>query len=611
MTGVVTSIVLAWVSLGPAQTGPSSEPTEPAVPLQRSYEGARAVVGPSEVGLDVKATDDGEPEETLGPEPEPAGPRAIEPRGNADVLVDASTEPHPPGKPVQPVPRILTTMQGWYPGEQAEHRFAQGQIVFVPGLQVRSHVGGISGFRLDDEGNDYPAHPYASGRVRWRPVVAFGRSAEVVLTGMVDFANGHWWSTSSSDPVVQDIIDDGQPPVPVPFDPVDFRELYITWTTRYGQLRAGQMSFNWGLGLLANDGNNMGRFGDMKFGKDGPGSIQERIMFGTKPLARTGGPGKDIIFAIGADLVYRDPNADLREGDLAGQGFLVVRWEPEARPGNWLGAYTVYRRQHVADDRDRYPDDDLLEVGVLDFAGQGFWPIPRDLTILGAFETVMIAGRTTYLRGDLDEHLVLQGAAALRGYLGKPEKWLVGFDGGWASGDANPDDDEVNNFEAAPGYTAGLLLFQWIQGWQSARSARQALDPELAGEPPNGVQYISTEGSVTNTVYIQPKARYAVAERFELWGGPLFATSAVPLVDPYATRLAGGAATNALGGEVTRHYLGTELDLGIRARYGFENLWLQGGLQGGVLFPGPAYRGPMGGLDGPIWGGFFRGEVRY
>ena len=591
-------------------------PEELADPSARDYAGEDAVpapatateITPSEVDRD----------EAEAPEPL-AGvkPSAVVRPSDGDlppaVILDAQSFPPGPDARVipKPVPRILTTIDGWYPGEEAKVRAKGRYVVFYPGVQVRSRVGAVNSFTLDDDGNTYEEGTELAGRVRWRPVLGLGRKEKFRLVGMLDLANGRWAPQSAGDPIVQEIFDRGQPPIPTSLRIVDPRELYLQWRLRYGQLRLGQMSFTWGQGLLANDGNNMDRFGDMKFGNDGDGSIQERIIFGTKPLARRGGPGKDVIFALGADLIFRDPNANLVEGDLAGQAFLVVRWEPEDKPGNWLGAYAVYRRQKNADDGDIYTDDDLLEVGVADFAGQGFRYFRPKLALVGAFETAVIAGRTTFQSGDRRQHQVLQAAAALRGYLGNPKRWLAGFDAGWASGDANPDDAEVNNFHAAPGYTAGLLLFQYYQGWQTARSEIQATDPNLAGVPPNGTQYIPSRGRVTNAVFIQPKARYSLFEKFELWGGPLIAASAVPLNDPVDTQLGGGASTNALGGAVERQYLGTELDLGVRGRYGFRNFWLQAGLQGGVLFPGGAFVNAAGNRDPAIFGGWFRAEIRY
>lgn len=623
MPPVALAIALAFV----LQEPPAG--SDAAAPAPTGETGDAAAAPPSEPAAEPAA----EPidDEAVGPADPPIAEPTHEPAAEPAVdstpvtppvpvaqYPDPAPDPGPdavalaPGAPPPPEPpRVLTTLYGHHPDELAKLRNARGTFTFVPDLQVRTRVGALSEFRIDRFGNQYAEGVEVGGRVRWRPVFGFGRREQVRIVGMIDAANGRWVPRSSSDPVIEDIIDEGQPPIQTDLRAVDPRELYVEWTSRAGQLRVGQMSFTWGLGLVANDGNNMDRFGDMKFGDDGDGSLQERILFGTKPLALTGGPGKDLIVALGADLVYRDPNANLIEGDLAGQGLAVMRWEPAHRPGNWIGAYAVYRRQKNADDGDVYPDDDDLEVGVLDVAGQGFVYARPKLALIGAFEAVTIFGRTTFARGDFDSHRVLQGALAVRAYLGNPKTWLAGFDGGLFSGDANPDDDQINDFSAAPGYTAGLVLFPYYEGWQSARSARLAEDPALLGVPPNGTQYIPTEGAVTNAIYVHPKARYALLERFEVWGGPLLAASAVPLADPYTSRLNGGDPSNALGGRSERRYLGTELDLGARGRYQFHKVWFMVGVQGGVLFPGVAFVDADDAHDGPIWAGWVRAQVRY
>lgn len=606
MPGRIASLALA-ASLAPADA-------------DRPYDGPSEVVMPETAG-EVEVV--GATDTAIA---EPTGASAASPTSaitGPDDRIVALPVPEPgrtPRPKVRPVPRILTTMTGSYPGEEAQVKNRAGTVVFTPGVQVRSAVGSVSEFSLDDVGNQWAEGAHVFGRVRWRPVLGLGKRQKVAIVGMVDVANGRWGPRSSGDPVVQQIIDDGTPPQRYSLRAIDFRELYVQWTTKYGQLRVGQMSFNWGLGLIANDGNNMDRFGDLKFGDDGIGSIQERILFATKPLARTDGPGKDLVVAVAADFVFRDPIANLRKGDIAGQGILVVRWEPADRPGNWIGIYGAYRNQRSADDHDGIKGDDKLEVGVVDFAGQGYRYLRDGFAVLGAFEVAAIAGRTTFAKGEFDKQQVVQAGAAIRGYIGNPMSWLLGADGGLATGDANPDDDEVNDFEAAPGYTAGLLLFQYYRGWQSARSQMRAEDPDLVGVPSNGTQYIPTRGTVTNAFYLQPKLRWAFKERFELWGGPLFAGSAVPIVDPYTTRLAGGSAHNSLGGRSDRRYMGTELDLGLRARYGFQTgpqgrgnnfLWLQVGLQGGILFPGRAFESANGRRDNPVYGGWVRAEIRY
>ena len=592
-------LVVASLSLAPPASTPTAT-TRRATPVARPYDGTLEAAMP-EGSIEIAAP---------AAEPATVSPAVITTPDPMIKTPEVKLGPQPTVKP-RAVPRILTTMNGWYPGEIASHSNAKGTVTFTPDLQARAAVGSVSEFSIDDIGNDYAEGAQMFGRVRWHPVLTIGKKQKLSIVGMLDLANGRWVPTTSGNPVIQELLDKSDPPQRYGMYIADPRELYVQWTTPYGQLRAGQMAFNWGQGLIANDGNNMDRYGDMKFGDDGIGSIQERVLFATKPLARSGGPGKDLIVALAADLVYRDPLADLVQGDTAGQGVLVVRWEPEDRPGNWIGAYAAYRRQRSASDNDGISGDNQLEVGVFDFAGQGFRTMRNDLALLGAFEIATIAGRSTFASGKFDRHRVLQAAAALRAYIGNPESWLVGADGGFATGDADPDDDELNDFEAAPGFTAGLLMFPYYRGWQSARTEIRAVDPELTGVPPNGTQYLPTRGTVTNAVFIHPKARWGFHENFELWGGPLIAGSAVPLVDAYTTRINGGSPHNSLGGDSSRRYLGTELDLGLRGRYGFKNMWLQAGLQGGIMFPGRAFEDSNGDRDKPIYGGWFRAEIRY
>ncbi|RMG93333.1 MAG: hypothetical protein D6705_18970 [Deltaproteobacteria bacterium] len=518
----------------------------------------------------------------------------------------------PPSTGTDPrVPRLLATVDGYPVDEQAFVANRKKTVIFLPGLQFRNQVGFVSPFRLDAAGNRYTEGVFTQGRLRVRPQLVLGKKGQVRLVGQVDFANGRWAPRSSDDPVVDEILENGDGPQPGNLRAVDFRELYVEYTSQIGVFRLGQMAFNWGLGLLTNDGNNMDRFGDMKFGGDGDGSLNERFLFATKPLARTGGPGKDVIFALGADLVYRDPLASLVDGDLAGQGFLAVRWQPEEHPGNWLGAYAVVRGQKVADDGDVYADDDRLLVGAFDFAGAGSKKLRPKLHLLGAFETVFVGGKATFAADPGEEQRVIQLAAAGRGYVGNPDTWLAGLDLGYLSGDANPYDDEVNNFQASPGFNTGLVLHPYVVAYQSARARIEAENTDLFGVPQNGTQYLPTKGRMTNVVYFHPKARYGLLERAEIWGGPLVAFAPVPIVDPYDTTLGGGTPKNYVGGDGNRRYYGTELDVGIRVRHSYKNLWLMAGVQAGVLFPGAAFRNARGDDESTVWATFFRTEIRY
>ncbi len=613
---------LAWLALCLA---PEST-IEPVPEANREPDVPTAVVAPADqampvvIGLEPPAAPSPPPAGTTDkPAPTDADEDAppILPEMVSDAALGDMFGESPPTEDLPPIgtnpstPRVLATMNGYPRDEQASIAAKKHNSVFVPGLQLRNQVGFLGPFTLDDEGNRFSEGAFSSGRFRWRPELVLGNNHRVKLVAMVDIASGRWAPQGSDNPILQEIVDDGKPPVPMELRAVDPRELYIQWTTKAGELRLGQMAFTWGQGLVANDGNNQDRFGDLKFGNDGDGGINERVVFATRPLARGGGPGQNIVFALGVDLVYRDPHANLLEGDLAGQGFFVVRWEPEHRPGNWIGGYAIFRHQKSADDVDIYRGDDQLTVGVADFAGQGTKKLRAKLSLVGAFEATFIGGRTTFAADPGQTQQVIQAAAALRGFIGDPLVWLIGFDAGYASGDANPDDNEVNDFKAAPGYNAGLVLFDYVHGWQSARSQIQAEDTTLFGVADNGTQYIPSGGSVTNVVYVHPKIRYGMWEKAEVWAGPLVAGAPASIVDPYTTKLGGGSPRNARGGTGDERYWGTELDFGVRVRHAYHRVWLQAGVQAGVLFPGPAFDDAVGDRDGTIWGTWFRSEIRY
>ncbi len=520
------------------------------------------------------------------------------------------------------VPRILMTTDGFHPCEESRYELGKDkEILFYPGLQLRNAIGYVSPFTLDSAGNQFRDNAQVTGRFRFMPRFEAG-NAKIQLG--FDLVSGRWAPSGSGDPRVDQILTSGQPPyIPessnAPFPPTaynmrifDFREAYFEYLfPRAGVLRVGQQAFTWGLGLVANGGNFVDRYGDMRFGDDGRGGLYDRVLFATKPFANLHGPARDLVVAVGADLVYRDENANLTKGDLAGQGLLVLRYQPADQPGNWLGGYMAFRHQKSADDRDAFANDDLLQVGVFDLAGQGTKRINNKLALIGAFEAAAITGRTRFFSEDGSHDVVFQTAGALRGYFGDPDVWLVGFDGGVASGDNNPNDRTFTAFRTRPGYSAGLILFPYMMGWQSARSQMLAQDDTLAAVDPQGVQYLASGGSATNAVHIQPKARWNFMDRFELWGGPMVAFSPTQVSDPYASRITGGANTNALGGPGDRRYLGTEFDLGVRARYSYKGMWIQGGLQGGVLLPGRAFEDGTGDRDKVVGAVFVRTELRY
>jgi hypothetical protein len=560
------------------------------------------------------------------------GDAPVEDAAPVESETPPALEPVPAPEPTsKPIPRLFETLQSFRPSEVASHSNRKVTVTFIPGIQVRNEIGMVSPFSLDRFGNEFHEGPYSAGRVRINPVLRLGKRQNVDIVANVDFANGRWAPRGSSNPIVAEILEPdpttvahGLPPIPTNLAYVDFRELYVQWNSKIGQFRLGQMAFTWGEGILASSGNWADRFGDMRFGSDGIGKIYERFMFATRPFSSLGGIAPNFVLAVGGDLVFRDDRVDLVQSckqarpsngeprcDLAGQVFVVLRYQPVDNPGNWIGGYAVYRHQETRDDGDVYLDDNDLEVGVGDIAGQGMYELRDNLQLLGGFEAVLIGGRTTNVFNENGPHRVLQGGGAMRAYVGDHEHWLAGLDAGYASGDSNPSDNVLTGFSFDTSAQVGLVLFQQIRGWRSAQSEILATNGDLTGVALNGSQFIPSRGAVTNALYIHPKARWSFNEQFEVWGGPLIAASAAPDADPYTTRLNGGDPTNSVGGTGRNRYYGTELDLGLRGRVDVRNLWFQLGLQGGLLLPGKGLANEVGNTDGVTAALWIRSEIRY
>lgn len=601
-----------WMMLALAAPAVAAAPTD-----RRDYDGPTQVEPDASLGdpTVVSPTGDPDADPAVDPATDPAVDPSTEPAGDptADPTLVTNVQSEvpyvPPLKKKRPIPRAIGTIEGYgYPDSEIA-TFGKRRVHFSPGMSVRNQVGFVSPFTLDRFANKYSEGGMTTGRIRINPTLAVGKNLKFV--GNLDLANGRWAPDGSEDPVIDRIIQDGHPPPRSRFRIVDPRELYLEYRMSFGLLRVGQQAFTWGQGMLANNGNYVDRFGDMRFGDDGAGDIFERVLFATRPFKYRTGKIQHLAVAIGGDLVFRDERVTLTKGDLAGQALFVLRYAPEKTPGDHIGGYAVYRKQKNADDGDVYPNDNTLEVGVVDITGQGTKWLSDRLQLIGAFETGVIFGRTD-AASDIDgAHKILQGGAVARGYVGKHDTWLVGLDAGYASGDADPTDRWINNFVFDAGHTVGLVLFNQVNAWRSAQTQMLAEDGTLSGQPANGTQYLPTRGGVSNALYAHPKVRYALWERLEIWGGPMIAVAPVPIVDPYTTRLNGGVAKNSSNGDGDRRYYGTEIDFGIRGRVDIRNFWLMAGLQGGVLLPGKGLANEAGQTDKAVGAVWFRTEIRY
>jgi hypothetical protein len=426
--------------------------------------------------------------------------------------------------------------------------------------------------------------------IRLRPRLAYRDDLELV--GQLDLPRGialgdtARWTGAARDPM--DELQWSMPGVGA-----SFRYLYLQYRTPIGLFRVGQQGSHWGMGLLANDGDHATVFGDQR-----RGSLMERILFVTKPL----GNDEPLRVALAGDLVFEDRHADLAAGDRATQILGAAIWEQsEAR----IGIYGGYRHQRTDAEalEGRSPFAEWLEVGVISLNAAFATDAPTpDVTLFGQLEGAFVGGATNIVRtvdqiraGD-SEAIVSYGGALVLGAMHErhrgDETWgglVAAVELGYASGDADPGDGVSRRFTFDQNHNVGLVLFDHVLAWKTARAATIAGDPNTVHRPAPGLQLLPSEGGVFGAAYLNPTVIVRPEPWLDLKGGVVIAQTTADLVDPYHFGAAGDYA-NFDGGDERRHDLGVELDLGIDTRlHASSGVVLLLGVEGGLLLPGGAF----------------------
>ena len=446
-------------------------------------------------------------------------------------------------------------------------------------------------------GSSIHQNAFAAPWVRFTPQFDWGRRVRIV--GQIDFAQGKVLGESA-----RDVGSDAQPrdnngnagSFVLP------RWLYGELLTKIGLLRVGMQPNHWGMGILANDGDHAQLFGVPRLGQ-----ISERILFGTKPLGEDG----PLTTAIAADYVYRDNVARLSRGDHAFQGVLATYLESGPHQ---LGFFGVYRTQKT--DREStgasYTDD--LRVFVFDLAGHTMALLPgmRNAFAFAEAEGALQLGTSSELRtsalpgqrasiqaygGAARVGFVFGGAATDKTKPGKPAasptrygKLVAQLEWGYASGDADPNDGIQKRFTFDPNHRIGLLLFDEVLRWSSARAAVIGRDALLSNQnrPTPGLDYLPTGGGVAGAQYLNPTFVFRPERRLDVRAGVVVAQATSDVVSQVRATTV-GRYQNEFGGDPKRRDLGVELDLGVQKRVALgSDLEAVFGAEGGLLFPGGA-----------------------
>ena len=372
-------------------------------------------------------------------------------------------------------------------------------------------------------------------------------------------------------------------------DVIDPRALYAGWYSPVGLVRAGLQSSQWGLGVLANGGE---RQDEELFNQRFGGDRSLRLLLATTPmLAFEGLEGAEHLYvALGADLVWRDENASWLRGDDAYQGLMSVFWRDDR---TFAGVYVVGREQ-----RDR--DGDELSVWAADASFHHERSDRRGVWELGVGgELAGLRGRTTRslpLTGEGDEVGVRGvGAAGELDVYHRPTEIGLRLLTGYASGDANPDDDTLYRFRFDPNYKVGLILFDHYIPAVTRAWWRGASDPEQLGEPPRGVEQLTSDGGVENAIYLNPQITFGQPDELLTGVGVVRAWAAAPLIDPFRSFERGGQPTGVRGAPGDARDLGWEVDAAARYRLELiEAMTLEFKAEFGILFPGRAFETELG-----------------
>ncbi len=490
----------------------------------------------------------------------------------------------------------------WAKGSEFEWNVQASQYRFVA-HEVTEYV-------LDRDGTEGPVSGFGEHRFRYSP---YARFRDFQMKIELDVVAGQLYGDHEDLFPSARRLDRRDVNGGAGFDGFLVREAWLQYTAGIGMLKMGHMTSEYGLGMLA----NAGRDDDRRFGTRRYGDIVDRALYAATPFIPF--VGKDhwlgpITLLLAGDRVFREENADVRDGDTALMGNIGLLYR---HPDFTNGVIVTYRDQE--DD-----DGDTLKVWAVNAHGMnrlilstrdghGGKKLP-DMTVGLAYEASWLFGDTTRVQqvGSPEGIEIRSFGAVGRASF---EAWTLGLEAdlevGYASGDNDPYDDESHAFYFDPDYKVGMVFFDEMLPLISARSAEISSDPANLAVPPKGLDMLPSQGRVTNSVYLFPQVRYeppflrnrGSLSHMRLMLGGLMLMTPARFGHSYYTFQNGGVAANHLGAETTSNYLGTELLAGIQGRLRLGNdrftLLLRG--EQSYFLPGKALEGPDGNRPDPVF----------
>ena len=391
---------------------------------------------------------------------------------------------------------------------------------------------------------------------------------------------------------------DSYGPVLTDVQPIQINHAYGEVFLPVGLVRVGRQPVTIGSSIAAHDGGRYNRWGASQYSE-----VADRVLFGTKIdeaiklLVAEDGYVPDTSMENGVLLIgafdWQVQDDIYATGDDLFQATVGLQWR--VQEADWLGAdwkdfllsaIMVYKFNKEFDtDIWAFPVRAKTTIG----------PVSLDLqyTVFTGGTTEVSTGFAVLSNDKPKRQTVLgMGAQALIDLLFDPVTVTLEFD--YASGDDDPRSaSDLESFTFARDLNVGLLLFEHILAFESARSAAVGIENlaqlDAASFP---LTEVATDGRFTNALAIFPQVKVDILDGpdhlLHTRVGALFAWPDRGVVDPVMTILnedgneIADDAVNFHGGKPGSYY-GTELDM--QVQWSFRDLFTWT-VEGAVLFPG-------------------------
>ena len=452
---------------------------------------------------------------------------------------------------------------------------------------------------------------WISQRARFEPVVKFGDTIKLQAT--IDVFDNVIWGDNENlaqTPLFARVPSTTQVDGAVT-DSIQVKRLWVEWSTAFGLLRIGRQPSHWGMGLLANDGDDFKN----DFGDANDGAVFDRIIFATRPIsvvrglaatfggAKAPDPTKDpFIFVFGLDklvdssaITFRKALTDddaLSDENVDGDAFIRRSpiWLSDTGDDVWETILAfVFKRENWELGKERKEVMDLTAgiyiVHRWQKASESKVWIP-DFYVNWKFRGFFVTGET---------YVILGNTQAIAPTVGKTTKadifgtsWRAGYENaaftglleiGHASGDdviITSADDVFTGRPLHSDYNVGLILYEQMLA--------QRTTEKFVGDP--DTQGLWSNGGVYNSTYINPRFKFRPGDITEFRLGFLaaWADEVDGAVIPTLNRPDG---TNERDdGEITESkFLGFEVDVGVHFKWASEHVMLS--FEGGYMRAGP------------------------